>query len=125
MKAFLTFLDCIPDIRWFEWHDLEELRKADRHVASVSKYCLVFSPSDCKIFIMHFNFKDLKWHSSVYKDALTFEMHEISHWAFIPEFPKEWDLGTYEYLCKADEWAITEEDRKKKAEEVSEKLFQN
>jgi hypothetical protein len=125
MKAFLTILDSIPDIRWFEWHDLEELERAGRHIASVSKYCFVFSPADCKIFIMHFNFNTLKWHSSVYKDARTFEIQEISHWAFVPEFPEGWDLETDEYFRKADEWAITESERKKKAKEVSKKLFQN
>jgi hypothetical protein len=61
----------------------------------------------------------------MYKDAKTFEMHEISHWAFVPEFPKEWDLDTDNFLCKADEWQITKEERIQRAKEVSEKLFQN
>ena len=121
MKSKIITLESGISVRWNSWDHLQPVLDEKREqgtYAFMSPDCLVFDPSDFELKVMHFNYVENVWRC----DDKKFEIYEISHWAFLPDLPKQWKG---EAMDEIDTWFLTEEHRKQQAKEVSKKLFRN
>ena len=114
----------IPEIHWYPWNDLQTLKDRGFLIPSLqlTDYCLVFSPTHAKIFSAFFSFEKNKWFTSHHDNETSFEIFEISHWAFLPKEPMEWNLDFEDVLNKVDEWEILKNERVQLAKSILDNL---
>lgn len=119
MKNNYIYLDSTPYVKWFSWDNIDRLKNKSHNIPmlDLSEYCLVYCPSAYRIYSMYFNFSTMQWQSDHNKEEVL-EMYEISHWAFLPELPKEWEGDCDNLLMTTSEWILGQEERKNRAKQI-------
>jgi len=120
MKAKYLYLESIPHIHWKEWNEVESLRSSNQ--VRQSEYFIVFSPKDCQFFVMFFDFEKCQWRASNFASAKMRDMHEISHFGELPEYPKNWGTELSEFMDRLSVWSLQECQRKLMAKEIAKRI---